>query len=196
MNKSIDVIYLTGLGDHTPWGQDKLVKLWRLYGLKVHYFPIGWSDGEVFIRKLQHICVLIDKLSKNGDKVAIVGVSAGGSAAVNAYMERKSKISAVVFICGKLRGYKTVNRRYFDRNPAFEDALRLSEEHLKALNSEDKAKMLCLKSAHDGLVPARDSVIEGTVIKTIPMIWHLPSIFFAITAGTPTIARFIKSRNS
>lgn len=190
---SQQVIYLTGLGDHS-W--DKLVKIWRVFGLKVHYFPIGWSNSEPFSLKLQHICSLIDKLTKDGGKVAIIGVSAGASAAVNAYMERRSQVSAVMFICGKLRGFQAVNRRYFDHNPAFEDSLRASENHVKGLKAEDKTKMLCLKSAHDGLVPANDSVIEGANIKTIPAVGHLPSIFAAIVFGGPTIARFISSRNS
>ncbi len=195
MRKRISVIYLPGIGDHRPWGQDKIIKTWRLFGLDTSFVPVGWDDNESFNTKVQRLVKKIDKLTKNSDKIVIVGVSAGASAALNTYMLDKDKISAVVFICGKLRGSKDVNPRYYIRSPAFKESLLASEKNIQRLKTADRAKMLCLKSNHDGLVPARDSQIEGSVVKTIPAIGHLPSIFFAITFGVPTIAHFIRVKN-
>ncbi|HCM51631.1 TPA: hypothetical protein DIS56_00640 [Candidatus Saccharibacteria bacterium] len=171
-----------------------LLRLWQPLGLKVLFLPIKWGDGEPFEPKLKMAVKFIDKLTKNGDKVAIVGVSAGASAALNLYMAESRKVSVVVFICGKIQGFKTTNPRYFIRNPAFKESLRLSEKLIEELQDTDKAKLLCLKAVHDGLVLSHDSTIDGTKIKTVPAIGHLLGIIYSLTAGAPFIARYIRSR--
>lgn len=190
------VVYVPGLGDSSYMWQRWLLSLWRPLGLRVNFLAIKWGDGRPFKTKLNQAVRLIDELSQNGDKIAIVGVSAGASAAINIYLKCPDKISSVILICGKVRGSENVNRRYFERNPAFKESLIASEHEVESLLPTDRAKILCLKAAHDSLLIAEDSVIAGARIKTIPAIGHLPAIVYALSAGAPQIARFIRRKES
>ena len=96
------VIYVTGLGDDRSYGQITILKSWRLWGLKPHYFPFKWADKEPFEPKFQRLLAKIDDLSTDGNYVSLVGVSAGASAVLNAYAERKN-LTGVVCICGKIQ---------------------------------------------------------------------------------------------
>ena len=97
------VIIIPGLGDETRilgWA----VGFWRWYGLDPVVYSVGWRDGEYsFRQKLKRLVAMIDEIVNNADRISLIGTSAGGSAAVNAFMERKSKIHRVINICGRLR---------------------------------------------------------------------------------------------
>ena len=97
------VIIIPGLGDETRIPKF-LTSHWRSYGLEPVVFAMGWRDGEESFRlKLLRLVKLIDGFVRNGDRVSLVGTSAGGSAALNTYMERKNKIHRVITVCSRLR---------------------------------------------------------------------------------------------
>lgn len=196
MSKQHHVIYLPGLGDQRPLAQPGILKFWRLFGISAQFQSIGWADGEAFEPKLKRIINKIDELSAQGTKVSLVGISVGAGAALNAYMQRKEKISGVVFVCGVLKNSKNVNSSYFLKNPAFKDSLLISETAAGKLTNEDKAKMLNMRGLVDNKVLAGDNMIEGVKSKKILAIGHIPAIFVAITFYSPKIAGFLKSRRN
>lgn len=153
---------------------------------------IGWADNEPFEQKLKRITKFIDSFDIKENRLSIIGVSAGGSAAINAYLERKDKIAKVVFICGKLKGSSSIGQNYYRRNPAFKGSLILAEDNIKKLNSKDKSKMLSLRGLYDNIVPARDSRISGVAEGTMLAFGHILSIFAGLTAYTPRIAKFVR----
>jgi pimeloyl-ACP methyl ester carboxylesterase len=191
----VKAIYLPGLGDHRKWFQDKLIWVWRFFGVKAIFHPIGWASGEAFEPKLNRIIQQIDELTTNGDKIALVGVSAGGGAALNAYMARPDKISAVVFIVGKVYGVDNVNQRYFKHNPAFKDSLNMSDELYRQLNDEDRAKMFYIYSNHDRTVLPKYNLMRGVKAKKIFALGHITAFYFAITFHAYSICRFIKAQS-
>lgn len=191
-----NVIYIPGLGDHRSWGQEFILKFWRLTGIKVHYQSISWAKDEAFGKKLDRPIQKIDELASNDRKVSLVGVSAGASAALNAYSARPSKTKAVVFICGKLHNPQTVNPRYYIENPAFQKSLALAQANIAKLTAADKAKMLSVWSPRDRLVPPRDSQIPGIKNHRLRAGGHIPSILAALTIYRLLITDFIKSRGS
>lgn len=189
------VIYVPGLGDQHPQIQLKLLKIWRWLGLNVHFQNIGWADGEAFEPKLERILESIDEINDKDTKISLVGVSAGASAALNAYSLRKDKITRVVFICGKLLHPETVNPRYFIENPAFRDSLYLAQENIKKLNQKDKSKMLTAHPLYDNLVPVGHTKIPGIRKKLILAVGHILSIFVALVFYAPGFAKFIKAKD-
>lgn len=191
---SIRVIYIPGIGDHRPWLQDKIIKIWLLLGLQADFHTVGWARDEDFQLKLNRLVTKIDELTRNGDKVAIVGVSAGAGAALNAYMVRKDKISAMIYICGKVHGTENINPRYFLDNPAFKQSNQTSDEAYRRLTEADKKKMLYLYSRSDKTVGYQLNRMSGVAEKAIPAIGHIPAIYTAILLFFPVIARFIRSR--
>lgn len=188
------VIYIPGIGDHRPYGQDKIIRLWRIIGLKAYYCPVGWGSGTIFKPKVERILKKIDELTKNGDKVALVGVSAGAGAALNVYVARKAQVSALVFIAGKIYGTANINPRYFQRNPAFRESIMMSDASLKNLTDADKAKMLYIYSPLDRTVIPTENRLKGVLEKTVPAFGHISAIYIAILFYGRTIAKFIKSK--
>ncbi len=191
----IKVIYLPGLGDHRRWFQDKLIKLWRLFGLNAEYQSVGWADDEPFEDKLKRIVDKIDELASDGHKVALVGVSAGASAAHNAYSLRRDKISAVVFICGKVKGTDNINPNYFKQNPAFRDSIFASDRALQTATEADKSKMLYLYCVRDKTVGPQYNRIKGIGDRKIFGLGHISGIFITLILHGRMIAKFIKNRS-
>ena len=190
----VQVIYIPGLGDLRPWGQDKILKLWQLFDCQVHYSPVGWAVDEPYQDKLDRLLKLVDKLSVTGHKIAVIGTSAGASMAMNLYAERKSKIQAVVFVSGKLLYPETIDEHYFIENPAFKESAFNGAASIEKLDKEDKAKMLTVTPFEDQTVPVKAARVPGVKDKRSPILFHIPGIFIALTFNSFGICRFIKSR--
>lgn len=182
---------MPGLGDAKAFMQPNVLRAWRLYGLHVHYFPLGWADKEAFEPKLKRILSKIDELTAQDKKVALIGISAGASAVINAYVERKDKISSLVYICGKIQNPQTVHERTFQQNPAFKDSMKMLENSLGQLSESDKQKMLSMRPISDSTVPVADTKLHGVREKVIFSFGHLLSIAVAITLVSWTISNFI-----
>lgn len=191
--KQHHVIYLPGLGDQRTWGQSVIVKCWQIFGITTHYQKIGWANNGPFELKLKAVVDKIDFLSSQGFLVSLVGVSAGASAALNAYAARKGKISSVVFISGKILDPKGVNPRYFKLNPAFKESLYLSDTNTGKLSNEDKQKMLYIHALSDSTVPPYSNKPDGVRSKTVAVFGHILGIFVALTFYSRVITDFIKS---
>lgn len=192
---SIDVIYLPGLGDENDYGRlPRLLKAWKIYGLNVHYHHLGWADKEPFQPKLQRILDKIDSLTSDGGRVALIGTSAGASAALSAFSERSDKVSSVVCICGKIQNPKTVSEDRYAINPAFKDSLYQLPNSLEKLSKKDRSNILSIHPLYDSIVPVPDTMIEGAKAKTIPTVGHTFSIGFALIFGSIGISNFIKEK--
>jgi hypothetical protein len=46
------VIYIPGLGDRRKFGQNQIIKLWRVFGISPYYFPINWYKKRALIKNL------------------------------------------------------------------------------------------------------------------------------------------------
>lgn len=185
------VIYLPGIGDHKPYYQPQIINFWKSFGVIAHYHPVIWRDSEDFEIKLKKITKLIDELNSQDKLVSLVGVSAGATAAFNAYMANKGKIHRVVYVCGKLRRPESIGDGYYRKNPAFKQSLQMVEPQIEQMNEVDKSKMLSLKPLYDQTVPIADTVLPGVRNWKMVSLWHVPSIFIGITAYSPIICKFI-----
>ena len=186
------VIYIPGLGDNMPHGQSIVLNIWRLFGLKTHYFPLGWADKEDFEPKFNRLLAKIDYLVKDGHTVSLVGVSAGASAVLNAYAKNKN-IHAVVCVCGKIQNPQTVHDHTYQKNPAFKQSLARVQGSLKEISSKDRKKIMSIHPIEDSTVPVRDTIMPGAVEKQIPVKGHVFSIAYTILFGGRTIAKFVKA---
>ncbi len=190
------VIFLRGLGDNRPMtrGQAFLTKLWHcLHGIELVFVRINWADQETLKSKLARITAAIDKLHSAGQTVSLIGISAGASAAFNAYGLRSTKINKLVFVCGKFRNPHRVGRRYYRKNPALRESLELSDQNYTKLTVADKAKILSIRPVFDELVPLQEMKVPGARSTTILATGHVPSIFLALTIYSWLPAGFIKS---
>ena len=184
------VIYIPGLGDHRSYGQDIALQFWRLIGLRPRYLPLGWNKKEGLDTKLAHIATEVTKLKNAGHSVALVGVSAGASAALNVYATLPD-VSSVVCICGKINNPQTVKEKTFTANPDFKESLDRLNASLPLLGPEKRQKIMSMHPWKDQTVPVADTILEGAKETTIPGWSHVMGIFFAVTLGSFAIARFI-----
>lgn len=185
------VIYVPGLGDHVSHGQNLAIQLWRLYGVKPHYFPLKWAKKEKFDTKLDRLLEKIDGLLNDGHSVSLVGVSAGASAVINAYAAR-TKLNAVVSIVGKIHRPESIGNTTYRINPAFKESMNQVCGSLEKISTPQRKRIMSIYVRADRTVPNQDSLVDGALNKKFLGWGHISGIFFSVVLGGPLIANFIK----
>lgn len=183
----LNVIYVPGLGDKRPYGQAFITKFWRLVGLRVHYFALNWADGEAYEPKFKRLLAKIDSF----DKVALVGVSAGASAVLNAFAVRPHLVG-IVCISGKIKNPQTIHPRRFELNPAFKESVFGVQTSLKKLKPTDRRRIMSIHPLYDQTVPIKDTFINGAIERVVYVRGHITSIYYTIIFKPKTIADFLK----
>ena len=187
------VIYIPGLGDKRSYGQDKGIKLLRLAGLSPHYFPLGWAKKETLDVKLDRLEKKVRELLAKGDKVSLIGVSAGASAALRLYA-KMPEIDKVVLISGKVYSPEIISKKIYDFNPDFKQSVFGLDVIINQLRRKKLIKnIMSLRSLRDRSVPRQDSFLDGATHRNIVAFSHSTAIFVALLFYFPAIARFIKS---
>lgn len=196
MKKTHAIIYIPGLGDAKLQGQGFIMNVWRAYGVNTIVHPMRWAEDAPFEPKFKALLQLIDDLHSEGKTVSLIGVSAGASAALNAFASRSDVLHRVVCICGKINNLKAINESYFIKNPTFKGSVDRLEKSLSQLGTDDRSRIQSIHPLFDDVVPIKDTKIKGAYEKTIPSVGHLVSIGYALTIGSFGIIKFIKKSRS
>ena len=186
-------IYVPGLGDHRSYGQEIAIQLWRIFGLRPRYLPLGWNKKTGFKAKLNQLMHEVEGLKAAGHSVSLVGISAGASAVLNAYAMSED-IASIVCVCGKINNPQTLKESTFIANPDFKESLEQLNSSLGLLGSKKRGNIMSIHPWRDQTVPIADTIIEGAMEKTVPGWSHVAGIFSGIIFGFPSISRFIRSR--
>lgn len=190
------IIYIPGLGDklNRQFGQATALALWNLSGVRPHYFVVGWADAsESFDHKLQRLLEYINTLTSRGHTVSLVAASAGASLAIVAFQQRLQTIKSVITICGKLHNPSTIASAVYIANPAFKASLQRFIAIEPLLASNQRSRILTVVSSKDSLVPAGDSLLNGSKIEQLPTRGHIITIFAALTWYRQKLIDFIKA---
>ncbi len=151
MKKKITVIYIPGLGDEKSRGQDLALNLFRPFGIKGYYFPIGWKSSGDYEAKLRELDELITELYKSSS-VHLFAASAGASAAINSYSRNLDKVSSVSLVCGKIRNIDKIHPDYYAKNPNFKLSVEMLAESLTKLNQNSRAKILSVRIVRSSIL--------------------------------------------
>ena len=173
--------------------QSTLIRSWRFHGVRGHCHAIPWAGEEAWQSKFQRLLDEIDEYAGQGHKVSLVGASAGASAVLNAYAERRDKVAGVgLYMCqGQCAG--TVSARNLCQESGFQgSSLELLQGNLKKLTAADKAKMRSYYSPNDGTVPYATTVIKGVDETRLPALRHGRAILYSLSFGFPKLIRFLK----
>ena len=188
------VIYVPGLNDGRK-GYEILTKFWSIYGVIPHVHRVGWHDGEdVFEPKLKRLITEVNKYLLSGDKVSLIGGSAGGSAVLNTLIEQP-KIHTVVNLCGRLRAGNNVFpslEQAAKKSPAFKDSVILFEKREPQMTMEQRRKVLTLSPIWDEVVPKSTVYLDGATNRTLPAVEHVLSGILGATVLSPMMMRFLK----
>ena len=191
MSKKHIVIVVPGLGDETTkikWATAH----WKKHGLKPVVHNIGWKKGEKHFKpKLNRLISQIDRFTKNGNRVSLVGTSAGSSAVMNAYIARRGKISKAISVCGRLKQGEEKGFRSFESRTAislaFRESILMFEQNETSLIKNDRKKIMTIRALFDELVPDKTSYILGANNKKIKTIEHVFSIWISLSFYKPLI---------
>jgi pimeloyl-ACP methyl ester carboxylesterase len=188
-----EILYISGLGDHYDWIRRFTLRFWKLYGVNVRLIPTSWSNKESYETKFKRITDVIDAIDTRTTKIVLVGESAGGSLAINAFASRKEKIHKTITICGKNNGPELVAPHYYEHNPTFKTSMYNLEKSVAALSKSGRQRVISIYPLYDGVVPIRETIIPDCKQVQLLSVGHLGTIFFALTFGAYFIVKLAKN---
>ena len=190
------IIVVSGLGDN---GRElKLASTWwKKEGLEPIIFLPHWENEKGVKPKLTRLLRKINIESRD-KKILLLGISAGASLAMNAFLMKPEKIEKVVSLCGRLKMglSKDMIRRKLQENTlkrrAFRESVELLQKNLNKLAKIDKKRILTLSAEFgDEVIPLETSTLPGVKNIMIPAIEHVISIFSAMTVNFEPIKKFL-----
>jgi acetyl esterase/lipase len=153
-----------------------------------------WLGDEDYQPKMDRLLERIDRYRAKGHRVSLFGASAGASAVLNAYVERKDDITGLVYAFAKINAPETVSDKVYAANPAFKMSMEVLQANLKKLTPADKAKMHSFYSPDDNYVPYAATVIPGVRESRLPALRHGWSITYSLTLGAHKILSPLKKQ--
>lgn len=189
------VIMIPGLGNDSIHIYNPMLNWWRKKGIEMLLFKTEWRSEENHQNKLKRLLDLIDEKAKN-NKVALIGMSAGGSLALNAFCERKNKIDKVITVCSRLRIGKMNGLSGFKKRvegyPSFKESIIRTEEKEKLLSEKERQRIMTVHALFgDQLIKANTAIIDGTKNITVPTMGHRISIASSLTIFSKPLREFI-----
>lgn len=185
------IIYIPGLGDSRDFWQQTAVKCWRIFGVRTQFVSMKWYEGGMYEAKLNRVLDAIDEAKNRGYTVSIVGVSAGGSMALNAAAKRRDHIHHVVTICGADDPHAKIAPVTRRRSPSFETSLRMLE---RSLAEVELSRVHTVRAFIDRVVAGRHTIIAGAHNHIVPSFGHLATITACLTLYAGYIVYLVKRK--
>ncbi len=175
MLKTVELIYIPGLGD----GYDPLrrlaLKYWKGSSIKTTFVPMRWRDtSETYEQKVQRIRRAVK--ASTADTVVLVGESSGGSVVVAEMMQQNERLHRAITICGKNVRADRVSPRIYANNPAFRESMTRADETVAKMTPEDGKKFTIFYSKADPTVWFVDTKVPHASYRTLPSFGHFLSI--------------------
>ncbi len=193
------IIVVPGLDDGPDtWLMRLILRLWRSDGIKVELCRMRWKDSSSYLSKREKLLRQIDENNKAGYTTSLVGISAGGSAVVNALFARPDIVHKVINICGRLKdggylGFRSLERRSRS-SPAFRDSVLTCEQNLEKTDSTYLRRIMTFRARFgDELVPSDTSQVSGANNIALPTIEHMISIATTLIFYRRCIMDFVNS---
>lgn len=175
------LVIIPGLGDR-GWLYYFIKPLWALFGYKVHIFVFGWNEEGVASEEAQNrLNTFIRGL---GGKTFLIGVSAGGTAAINALAAYPTAIAKVVTVCTP---YQQVPRL---RNKLLVQSINRASRNLSRMERKMRARVLSLDGMYDQVVPTTHSKPNDIRSGKVFAVGHGPSIVMCLSIYNRIIREF------
>jgi len=188
------ILYSTGIGDRNIRNRQRLFGFWHYKNVSLRIVPNKWQQDEPVKIKLGRLLDTIDEEHAKGNRVSLIGESAGASIVTQALKLRSDKLTAVILLCGKSQYPEKVGSVHKSTNPGLRPAVEASSRALRTLSASDKAKILNLHPLFDPIVPVAETRIPGVKDSKMPIIGHPTGIVFGMSVWSWRIVRFIRNR--
>jgi pimeloyl-ACP methyl ester carboxylesterase len=199
MSKEHHIIYVPGLRDTATFNRlfhPIVAWVWRQQGFYPHVYLPHWEEGKSFQPKLDGIIKLIDELKAEGHNVSLIGQSAGGSAVLNAFSERRNLVNGVVNVTGRLRTgirVKPSLNQATRISPAFKQSVLMFEnQNEPTLIQADRRRIMTYRPWFDETVPVSTVPIEGATNLVSPFPEHSAGGGFICTVLSGKISGFLR----
>ena len=178
------LIIIPGVGDDHPV-YHKGARVFRVLGFKAQVYVFGWDSADLSSYDTR-IAALNEHIAKLPGEVYLLGVSAGGSAAVNSFALLPEKVIKTVTLCSPLAHFSS------RVNPLLAVSIEQTEKFLAAMKPGVKQRLLSLHAIYDPVVPVRLSKPSGVRARTLPSILHPITIFLGLTLFARFSSHFFK----
>jgi hypothetical protein len=185
------IVYIPGLGDKYDGIRSFLLRSWRIFGVQTELVPMQWYDGKSFEEKYQRVVSAIERAQKQGYSVSIIGESAGGSMAINAFSMNTS-IHRMISLCGVNTTRSPISSYIFKKGPAFGESVSKLDRSQTDATSERIRRVTSIVAFKDSVVPAHKNTIEGARQVIIPSIGHLTTILLCLSVYSFLVVREVK----
>lgn len=185
------IFYIPGLGDHYDVGRSVALKLWRLFGVRATLVPMKWYEGGTYATKLTEVATAVKKAKAAGERVTLIGESAGASLALNAAAVLP-QVDRVITLAGVNSSQLPISPRIFARSPAFADSSRAIDTSLTTLNPRI---VHTVRALWDPVVSPKYDRIQGAHHHVVFAVGHLTSIVLLLTIYSPYVIYLVKRGN-
>lgn len=177
------ILFIPGLGDRA-WLYRLSTPIWRVFGYATHVHLFGWNRGaEDLVEKQARLLSHVDTLP--GDHLYVIGISAGGTAAVNLLAQRPA-IRKVITVASPLKPKDHPTNSYLTASIAQADEILVNADQ------NFKQKILSVHGLYDRTVPITKSRLPGIHLTSIFALGHGLTIFLALTAFSGALRRFLR----
>ena len=193
LNRKLHIVLVFGLDDGKLNFPALLSPVWNRNNVCLYSIRVGWRDGGEYQQKQQAVVDLVDKLLATGDPVAVIGISAGASLAINVY-EQRPQLIGMVSVCGALRLPVELPKRFAQSvasSTAFRQSLAACEASQRRLTPAQLSRIHYFEPWRD-FVPISTMRLNGAKMHRLAGLNHSISIVTAMLLYRRTIIRFLK----
>jgi pimeloyl-ACP methyl ester carboxylesterase len=185
MKQPAHLIIIPGVGDD-HWVYHLGAWIFARRGFTSHIYVFGWNsaDPASYAPRMDTLDKYVRQLA---GPVHLLGVSAGGTAAVTA-LARNEHIHRVATLCSPLSSFR--NRV----NPLLEVAIADLTAKLADMPEATKHKIHSFHAIFDQVVDVRQSKVPEIANSTVPSALHAVTIFLGLSLLHWPIARFLHKR--
>lgn len=197
----IHALYFNGLGSGRARSRERIaVRYLARHGIHVTHIPINWRNDESFSTLLARTATKTQAALQEHDHVLLIGVSAGGSLALNIFGKLKDERVSVVMICSRLRlaqlpwwDKRTLERMAFLGTPQasqsfFDSVTHCSNVTIPNLTQSDRSRIITVQQWCDDIVPKPTMDIPGVQVYSVPGIRHA----WGIMSGTVQLPHVVE----
>lgn len=194
MKQKHTVIYVPGLGDTNISNRERMLGIWHYKAIEIIPHTVNWSIAEPWQVKLSGLVNKIDEQLARGNKVSLIGESAGASAVIQALEKREELLHIVILLCGKSQYPDRIGAGLKRKNPALYEAVTGSHAYIQSMSDKAKSKVLNFHPIADPVVPISETKIAGVRNIWIPSFGHAISIVFGMTIWSFKIVQCIRKQ--
>jgi pimeloyl-ACP methyl ester carboxylesterase len=185
------IFYIPGLGDHYDQSRRLALNLWKLQGVEAILLPMNWYSTQPYDAKYAQAYACINAALARGNKVSLVGESAGASIAL-ALFATLPGIEKLITIAGVNSPRARISSHVYARAPAFKTAVERLGEAYKELPSHRRQNIYTFRAKQDAMVNYRATHIEGAREVVVNVTGHFWMIILSLTFLSSRIIRLVK----